>query len=45
MSTRNRRGPSTVPCGTPHVTAARDESPPIKDHLLISIREKALDPG
>ena len=25
LYTRNRRGPSTVPCGTPDVTAARDD--------------------
>ena len=25
MYTKNRRGPSTVPCGTPDVTAARDD--------------------
>ena len=42
MNSRNRRGPRTVPCGTPLTTGALSETAP--STMLASVRQEGLNP-
>ena len=44
MYIRNKRGPSTVPCGTPEVTGEEGDVLPF-NHFLVPFSQETLNPS